>query len=96
MLIWIDSFVLNQIGGNEPLWVQETSLRRLRALHPHIEQVNFGSDAGSGYRSNYTRPSRRKEDERLHFNASREEKCSDIDGHNTDIKSRRDSVIRAA
>jgi hypothetical protein len=33
---------------------------------------------------------------KLHFNASGEGKCCETDGHNTDIKSRRESAMRAS
>jgi hypothetical protein len=103
MMIWLDSFGTNTTqGGYETLCVQEASLRRLKTLRPHIDIIDFCSDAGSGYKSTQTILGLRRAKEttgirvrRMHFNASVEGKRSETDGHNTDIKSRRESAMRA-
>jgi hypothetical protein len=85
------------------LCVIESSLRELHKLRPHIaDPIDFCSDAGSRYKSSQTILGLRYAKEvtgirvrRLHFNASGEGKGSEIDGHNTDIKSRRESTMRA-
>jgi hypothetical protein len=55
MMVWIDSFGSNTTqGGFETLCAQEAALRQLKALRAHIQEVDFCSDAGSGYKSTQT------------------------------------------
>jgi hypothetical protein len=104
MMIWIDSFGTNTTqGGYETLCVIESPPRELHKLRPHIaDPIDFCSDAGSRYKSTqtilgirYAKEVRGFRVRRLHFNASGEGRRIETDGHNTDIKSRRESAMRA-
>jgi hypothetical protein len=51
MMIWLGSFESNTTqDGYEIVCVQEASFRLLKALRPHIAQVDFPSDAVRGYK----------------------------------------------
>jgi hypothetical protein len=103
ILIWIDSFGSNTTqGGYETLCVEEASLRKLKLLCPWVTMVDFASDAGSGYTSTQTLLGLRNAKaltgirvRYVHFNASGEGKRWETDGHNTDIKVRREQAMRA-
>ena len=103
-MIWIDSFGSNTTqGGYETLCVEETSLRELKKLCPWVDEIDFVSDAGSGYKSSQTLLGLRNAKQltgirvrKVHFNASGEGKHWETDGHNTDIKVRREHAMRAA
>jgi hypothetical protein len=101
-MIWIYSFGSDTTQGGYETCVKRVSPRQLKALRPDIEQVDFCSDAGSGYKSTQTILDLRNAKKttgirvrKLHFNASWEGKRCETDGHNTDIKSRRESAMRA-
>jgi hypothetical protein len=52
VIIWIDSFGSKTTqGGYETLCVEEASLCKLEELCLWVEEINFFSDAGSGYKS---------------------------------------------
>jgi hypothetical protein len=95
VMIWIDSFGANTTqGGYETLCVEE--------LCPCVEEIDFLSDEGSGYKSSHTLLGLRNIKEEtgihvryVHFNASGEGKRWETDGHNTDIKVRREKAMRA-
>jgi hypothetical protein len=94
VMIWIYSFGTNTTqGGYETLCVEESCLRKLKELCPWVEEIDFMSDAGSGYKSSQTLLGLRNIKEvtgirvrYVHFNASGEGKRWETDGHNTDIK----------
>jgi hypothetical protein len=54
MMIWIYSFGSDTTQGGYETCVKRVSPRQLKALRPDIEQVDFCSDAGSGYKSTQT------------------------------------------
>jgi hypothetical protein len=103
VMIWIDSFGTNTTqGGFETLCVEESSLRKLKELCSWVGEINFVSDAGSGYKSSQALLGLRNVEEvtgisvrYVHFHASGEGKRWETDGHNTDIKVRREYVMRA-
>jgi hypothetical protein len=103
VMIWIDSFGTNTTqGGYETLCVEESCLRKLKEICPWVEEIDFMSDAGSGYKSSQTLLGLRNIKEvtgirvrYVHFYASGEGKRWETDGHNTDIKVRREHAMRA-
>jgi hypothetical protein len=104
-LTWVDSFGSNTAQGSyETLCVMEATMHLLKTLNPRIigQEVALCSDAGSGYKGVQTILGYRAFMERfgirvrhVHFNASGEGKRWETDGHNTDIKVRREQAMRA-
>jgi hypothetical protein len=103
VMIWIDSFGTNTTqGGYETLCVEESSLRKLKDLCPWVEEIGFVSHAGCGYKSSQTllglcniKEVTGIRVQYVHFNASGEGKRRETNGHNTDIKVRREHAMRA-
>jgi hypothetical protein len=56
VLIWIDTFGTDTTqGGYETLCVEDSCLRKLKEICPWVEdEIDFMSDAGSGYKSSQT------------------------------------------
>jgi hypothetical protein len=102
-MIWLYSLRTNITQGEyETCCVQETSLRQLNTLHPHIDTIDFFSDASDGYKSTptilglrYAKETTGIRGRKPHFNAFGEGKRCETHGQNTDTKSRRESTMRA-
>ena len=103
-MVWIDSFGSNTTqGGYETLSVIEASLIEAKKIFNNkLESISLFSDAGSGYKTTQCLLGIRNisnahgvQIKRWHFNASGEGKRWETDGHNTDIKSLRESAMRA-
>ncbi len=103
VLIWIDTFGTDTTqGGYETLCVEDSCLRKLKEICPWVEdEIDFMSDAGSGYKSSQTLLGLRNikhvtgiRVRYVHLNASGEGKRWETDG-NTDIKVRRENAMRA-
>ena len=98
----IDSFCSNTgQGGYKTLCAEEASLHRAKEIHPNQSEVVLCSDAGSGYKSTQSILGLRNSDEwtgirvkAVHFNASREGKHWETNGHNSHIKALRKEAMR--
>jgi len=103
-IVWIDSFGSNTTqGGYETLCVIDVSLKKAKEIFSEIDNVTLFSDAGSGYKTTQSilglRNSKFMTQARIkhwHFNASGEGKRWETDGHNHDIKYRREAAMRAS
>ena len=100
-MVWIDSLGLNTTqGGYETLCVIDVSMKKVKDIFPKFDNVTLFSDGG--YKTTQSiiglRNSKiltQAKSKCWHFNASGEGKQCETDGHNHDIKFRREAAMRA-